>query len=229
MELRLKHLSVVRDGREIVKDVTTYFETGTVVMLIGPNGCGKSTLLRALAGLIEFDGDLVLPEGYRSPEELTGYVFQNPETQIVGSTVFEDVVFGLENIGLSKDEMRRRAEYVLELLELSHLVDFDPYYLSGGQKQRLAIASILALEPEFLLLDEVTSMLDKRGKLEVLQAVVKLRDMNKGIVIATHELELFAPVSDRCIYLNEGRIQLDGSPEDVVDAYKKDVLELRNR
>jgi len=204
-------------------NVSTYFETGEITMVIGPNGSGKSTLLKALAGLVKYEGEILLPEGYESVDELTGYVFQNPETQIIGSTVFEDVIFGLENIGLPPGEIDRRANYVLELLELSNLRDSDPYYLSGGQKQRLAIASILALEPMFLLLDEVTAMLDKNGKREVLEAIVRLKNLNKGIVIATHELDLFSQIADRCIYIRDGRIVFDGQPADGIEMYKREM------
>lgn len=223
-ELKVEHLFVSKDGRYVLRDVSTSFETGSVVMVIGPNGSGKSTFLRALAGLVEYQGEITVSDVEGNVEESTGYVFQNPETQIVGSTVFEDVIFGLENIGLGKEEMERRAEYVLRLLELWDLRYFDPYYLSGGQKQRLAIASVLALQPKFLLLDEVTAMLDKAGKREVLEAVVKLRDSGNGVVVATHELELFASVADRALYLNDGVIKLDGAPEEVIQEYRHEML-----
>ncbi|MEN6515466.1 MAG: ABC transporter ATP-binding protein, partial [Fervidobacterium sp.] len=147
MEFYLKDLSVYHGKKRVINNISTYFETGKITMIIGPNGSGKSTILRALSGLVDFYGKVSLPDGYKDIAELTGYVFQNPETQIIGSTVWEDVIFGLENIGLSKEEMDKRGNYVLGLLELSNLRNFDPYYLSGGQKQRLAIASILALEP----------------------------------------------------------------------------------
>ncbi|MFN6992454.1 MAG: energy-coupling factor ABC transporter ATP-binding protein, partial [Fervidobacterium sp.] len=188
MEIILKNVSVNIRDRAILKSISTSFRSGEIVLVIGENGSGKSTLLKVLGGIVEYKGEILLPEGYEEISLLTGYVFQNPETQIIGSTVFEDVVFGLENIGLSRKEMERRVHYVLDLLELSHLKSFDPYYLSGGQKQRLAIASILALEPEFLLLDEVTAMLDKNGKKEVITAIEKLKTLGKGIVVASHEL-----------------------------------------
>ncbi|ODN29793.1 energy-coupling factor ABC transporter ATP-binding protein [Fervidobacterium thailandense] len=223
MQLIVRHLSVYHNGVAVLTNVSTYFETGEITMVIGPNGSGKSTLLKALAGLVKYEGEIILPDGYEAVDELTGYVFQNPETQIIGSTVFEDVIFGLENIGLAPTEIEKRANYVLELLELSNLRDSDPYYLSGGQKQRLAIASILALEPEFLLLDEVTAMLDKSGKREVLEAIVRLKNLNKGIVVATHELDLFSQIADRCIYIRDGRIVFDGQPADGIEMYKREM------
>lgn len=224
MEFYLKNLSVYHGKKRIINNISTYFETGKITMIIGPNGSGKSTILRALSGLVDFEGKVLLPDGYNDIAELTGYVFQNPETQIIGSTVWEDVIFGLENIGLSKKEMDKRGNYVLDLLELSNLRNFDPYYLSGGQKQRLAIASILALEPEFLLLDEVTAMLDKNGKREVLDAIVRLKEMGKGVILATHELDLFLPVADRCIYISRGSIVFDGEPIDGVSIYRRMIV-----
>lgn len=221
--LKLKNISVSYLGKQILRDISTSFETGEIVMVIGANGSGKSTLLKVLAGLIEYDGEIVLPEGVSDVSEVTGYVFQNPETQIIGSTVWEDVIFGLENIGLKKDEMEKRAMHVLRLLELEELKDTDPYYLSGGQKQRLAIASILALQPEFLLLDEVTAMLDKNGKREVVDAVVKLKEEGKGIIVATHELNLFSPYADRCIYIDAGSIVFDGNPNDGIKLYREKI------
>ncbi|MGQ9855432.1 MAG: energy-coupling factor ABC transporter ATP-binding protein [Fervidobacterium sp.] len=225
MHIKLQDVSVNYSGKKVLKGITTTFETGNIIMIIGRNGSGKSTLLKVLAGLIDYTGHIIIPEKYSDISELTGYVFQNPETQIVGSTVFEDVIFGLENIGLSKTEMETRAKYVLDLLELSELKFFDPYYLSGGQKQRLAIASVLALNPEFLLLDEVTAMLDKNGKKEVLNAVLKLKEKNKGVIVATHELNLFLPYVDRCIYIEDGKIAFDGNPHDGVELYRKAAIE----
>jgi len=224
LEFYLKNLSVYHGKKRVINNVSTYFETGKITMIIGPNGSGKSTVLKALSGLVDFYGKVSLPDGYNDIAEITGYVFQNPETQIIGSTVWEDVIFGLENIGLSKEEMDKRGNYVLGLLELSNLRDFDPYYLSGGQKQRLAIASILALEPEFLLLDEVTAMLDKNGKREVLNAIVRLKETGKGVILATHELDLFLPVVDRCIYISGGNIVFDGEPIDGVNMYRQMVV-----
>jgi len=225
VHIKLQDVSVNYSGKKVLKGITTTFETGNIVMIIGRNGSGKSTLLKVLAGLIDFAGQIIIPEKYSDISELTGYVFQNPETQIVGSTVFEDVIFGLENIGFSKTEMETRARYVLDLLELSDLKFFDPYYLSGGQKQRLAIASVLALNPEFLLLDEVTAMLDKNGKREVLNAVLKLKETNKGVIVATHELNLFLPYVDRCIYIEDGKIAFDGNPHDGAELYRKAATE----
>ncbi|MEN3043291.1 MAG: ABC transporter ATP-binding protein [Fervidobacterium sp.] len=221
MEIILRNVTVSFYNRIILNSISTYFKSEEVVLIIGPNGSGKSTLLKVLAGIVEYSGSILVSADGNDLSTLTGYVFQNPETQIIGSTVWEDVIFGLENIGLSKDEMEKRAHYVLELLELDHLRQYDPYYLSGGQKQRLAIASVLALEPEFLLLDEVTAMLDKNGKREVLMAIEKLKSIGKGIVVATHELNLYAPICDRCIFMEDGKILFEGDVKDGIRLYKE--------
>ncbi len=221
MKITLKNVSAKNQGQQVLSNITLSFETGKVYMLIGPNGSGKSTLLKIISGLFPYEGEIHSDKDIR---ELTGYVFQNPETQIIGSTVFEDIVFGLENIGLTKEEIDKKTNYVLELLELSHLKDFDPFYLSGGQKQRLAIASILAMEPDFLLLDEVTAMLDQRGKKEVCQAINKIVDQGKGVIIATHELERFVNLADECIYIKDGRVVFAGNPRDGVNLYKNEVV-----
>jgi energy-coupling factor transport system ATP-binding protein len=225
VEIRLRNITFSSNNKSILKGISTTFVSGEVVMVIGSNGSGKSTLLKILSGIVEpTSGDIVIPNGYDNISLLTGYVFQNPETQIIGSTVWEDVIFGLENIGLNKEEINEKANYVLELLELSHLKNYDPYYLSGGQKQRLAIASILALEPEFLLLDEVTAMVDKNGKKEVLNAIFKLKEAGKGIVVATHELNLFSQISDRCLVIDKGKIIFDGDVYDGIKLYKERVV-----
>lgn len=223
MEIILRNVSVTIHNKNILKSISTNFKSGEIVLVIGENGSGKSTLLKVLAGLADYKGEIQLPSGCEDISLLTGYVFQNPETQIVGSTVFEDVLFGLENIGLSKEEMERRIEYVLGLLELSHLKTYDPYYLSGGQKQRLAIASVLALEPEFLLLDEVTAMLDKNGKIEVIRAIEKLKALGKGIIVASHELNLFSNIADTCVYIEEGRIVFEGNVIDGIKLYRENA------
>jgi len=182
---------------------------GETVCLVGPNGSGKSTLLKIIAGLLSpsegavlLDGRTVTREGLRS---LVGYVFQNPENQIVGSTVIEDVVFGLENLGIPRKEMLRRANRVLECVKLHGLENRAPGTLSGGQKQRLALASILAMEPRFLALDEPTSMIDLKGKSEVLLILEELKRSGHGIVLATHDPGEMS-LCDRIILLDEGEI-----------------------
>lgn len=178
-------------------------------MLLGRNGSGKSTFLKSLAGLQKYNGMVYTSED-KDPYLETGYVFQNPETQIIGSTVWEDVIFGLENIGLQRDEIKQRAEKALKIVGLYKLKDIDPLNLSGGQKQKLAIASILSMEPSFLLLDEPTAMLDKHDRKIIKNLIGELKKLDIGIIIATHHADLFLDISDRIIFLHNGKIIFDG-------------------
>jgi len=182
---------------------------GETVCLVGPNGSGKSTLLRIIAGLLSPSEGAILLNGRTATREelrgLVGYVFQNPENQIVGSTVIEDVVFGLENLGIPRKEMLRRAKKALECVRLHGLENRAPGTLSGGQKQRLALASILAMEPRFLALDEPTSMIDLKGKNEVLLVLEELRRSGHGIVLATHDPGEMS-LCDRIVLLDEGEM-----------------------
>lgn len=178
-------------------------------MLLGRNGSGKSTFLKSLAGLQKYNGMVYTSED-KDPYLETGYVFQNPETQIIGSTVWEDVIFGLENIGLPRDEIKQRAEKALKIVGLYKLKDIDPLNLSGGQKQKLAIASILSMEPSFLLLDEPTAMLDKHDRKIIKNLIGELKKLDIGIIIATHHADLFLDISDRIIFLHNGKIIFDG-------------------
>ncbi len=141
----------------------------------------------------------------------TGYVFQNPETQIVGSTVWEDVIFGLENIGLKREEIEKRALETLKTTGLLDYKDFDPYSLSGGQKQKLAISSILAMRPKFLLLDEPTAMLDKYDRMIIKRLIEQLKKTGIGIILATHHVEIFYDIADRVILMKDGLVKYDGA------------------
>ena len=184
-------------------------EIGRFYLLLGRNGSGKTTLLKIMAGLLKPDRGIIRIFG-REMEDTTelkihtGYVFQNPITQIIGSTVEEDLAFGLENMGVDPEEMERRIESILEFVELKDHRCSDPMTLSGGQIQRLAIASILILEPDVLLLDEPLGMLDMDGRREVVQLMRKMKDEGKTIVLATHDLDDL-DFADGVIYIDSGR------------------------
>lgn len=154
---------------------------------------------------------------------VTGYVFQNPETQILGSTVWEDVIFGLENIGLNREEIESRANEVLNITGLYNMKNADPYSLSGGQKQKLAIASILAMRPKFLLLDEPTAMLDKDDRKIIKELIKDLKKMEIGIILATHHPDIFYDISDRVICMENGNIKVDSRMiiETIKDYYEE--------
>jgi energy-coupling factor transporter ATP-binding protein EcfA2 len=213
-----------------LKEVTFQVEAGQLLALIGANEAGKSSLCLALAGLIPslFHGQMQgivtvcgLDTQQHSPGQfagLVGLVLQNPANQLSGMryTVYEEVAFGLENLGVPRMEMPARIEHALEQVGLTDLRDRSPYTLSGGQQQRLALASVLVLEPAVLLLDEPTAMLDPLGSQEVFEVVQKLVRAGTTVVVAEHHLEWIARYADRVIALNKGQVLLDGVPGEVL-------------
>ena len=213
-----------------IKEISFRVESGQLVALIGANGAGKSTLCLALAGLIPtlFHGQMQgtvkvhgLDTRLHSPGEFAGrvgLVLQNPANQLSGMryTVYEEVAFGMENLGVPRAEMPRRIELALRRVGLIDQSDRYPYSLSGGQQQRLALASILVLEPPVLLLDEPTAMLDPQGSQEFFEIIRNLARRGTTVVIAEHRLEWIGQYADRVIALNQGEIILDGTPREVL-------------
>ncbi|MBI3243942.1 MAG: ABC transporter ATP-binding protein [Chloroflexi bacterium] len=203
---------------------------GEIVALVGANGAGKSTLCHTLAGFIPhfYHGDLkgtitvAGADTHTTPlSELVlraGLVFQNPFSQISGSkfTVYEEIAFGLENIGLARDEMKTQVEKALALTGITELAERSPYALSGGQQQRVALASILAMQPKVLILDEPTSQLDPIGTREVFQVIKTLSRQGVTIVMAEHKVEWIAEFADRVVALSSGSIILQGKPGEVL-------------
>ena len=215
--ISLKGLRFSIEGRRILDGIDLDLLKGRSYLVLGRNGSGKTTLLKIMAGLLwPYDGDVYLfGERVREPWDLrsrTGYVFQNPLMQIVGSTVEEDLAFGLENMGVPSDEMEERIEKMLEFVELKPYRFSDPLILSGGQIQRLAIASVLILEPDVVLLDEPLGMLDAGGRKEVMDLVEKMKDSGKTVVMATHDLERI-DVFDFVIYMESGTARTEKLPE----------------
>jgi energy-coupling factor transport system ATP-binding protein len=201
-------LEVFYTNKKIIGPINIKFKTNELVLLLGHNGSGKTTFLKALAGVVNFKGEIISSDG-KPFYMATGYVFQNPETQIVGSTVWEDVIFGLENIGLKREEIEERAVETLKITGLLDYKDFDPYSLSGGQKQKLAISSILAMRPKFLLLDEPTAMLDKYDRMIIKRLIEQLKKTGIGIILATHHVEIFYDIADRVIFMKDGLVKYD--------------------
>ncbi|MCP8971141.1 energy-coupling factor ABC transporter ATP-binding protein [Ectobacillus ponti] len=207
-----------------LRDVSFAVREGEWVSIIGQNGSGKSTLARLLNGLLLPKEGTIMVDGLVLSEQTVwdvrkriGMVFQNPDNQFVGTTVRDDIVFGMENIGMPRERMRERLQYVLELVGMKEYELQEPHSLSGGQKQRVAIAGALALEPSLLILDEATSMLDPKGRLEVLRTVQELVQQ-KGLTVLsiTHDLEEAAQ-SDRIIVLNQGSILREGTPAEIFE------------
>ncbi len=205
-------------------------EEGEFVAIVGANGAGKSTLGYALSGFVPhfFKGALSgqiqvagLDTRTTSLNDLVlriGLVFQNPFTQMSGAkfTVYEEIAFGLENIGLPRDEMKARVEKAMALAGIADLANRSPYALSGGQQQRVALASILAMEPKVLVLDEPTSQLDPVGTREVFQVIKTLSQQGATIIMAEHKVEWIAEYADRVVALAEGKIVLQGKPQEVL-------------
>lgn len=213
-----------------LRNVSLSIEEGTFVALMGANGAGKSTLCYTITGFVphffqgEFQGSATIAGKDLKSSELVdivtvaSLVFQKPQNQISGTkfTVFDEVAFGLENLGLPREEMIKRIERALELTGISDLAERSPYALSGGQQQRLAFASMLAMDSPILVLDEPTSQLDPIGSREVFEVVEKLTDEGKTVIMAEHKLEWIAAFADRVIVLDEGGVLLDGPPDQVL-------------
>ncbi|MBD7939180.1 energy-coupling factor ABC transporter ATP-binding protein [Cytobacillus sp. Sa5YUA1] len=205
-----------------LKDVTFDIYEGEWLAIVGHNGSGKSTMAKLLNGLnfpkegsITVDNLLLSEETVWDIRDKIGMVFQNPDNQFVGTTVQDDVAFGLENHGIEREEMIKRVHDALESVKMEEFLDQEPHHLSGGQKQRVAIAGVLALRPNIIVLDEATSMLDPRGREEVLETIRQLKASQEMTVISiTHDLEEAAK-ADRMIVMNKGQLYREGSPEDI--------------
>ncbi len=210
------------DAREALAGVSLEIRRGEWLAIIGHNGSGKSTLAKVMNGLIEANTGSVVVNGKTLTAETVfdarrtvGMVFQNPDNQFVGTTVEDDIAFGLENIGLPREEMLERVTRVLDMVKMSEFRTKEPARLSGGQKQRVAIAGVTALEPEVIILDEATSMLDPKGRLEVISTIQKLHKEKKITVISiTHDLDEAAQ-ADRVVLMEQGQIQQIGTPKEI--------------
>ncbi len=211
-----------------IRGIDLEVPAGQYIAIMGPNGSGKSTLARLCNGLLLPTLGSVEVNGYEANNEASawfirrtiGMVFQNPENQIVAPTVRDDVAFGLENIGLPRDEMEKRITEALQSVSLTGVEDTSPHHLSGGQKQRLSIAGVVAMRPLGIVFDESTSMLDPSGRQEVLHMIRKLHDEGAAIIHITHAAEE-ALQAERVIVVSEGQITLDGSPLEVFQNVEK--------
>ena len=228
--VQANHLSFTYTGasKPSIEDLTIGVSPGEFVVLTGPSGCGKTTICRCLNGLIpnfysgDFTGDLIV-DGLSVKDHTTaelaphvGMVFQNPENQLFSLSVERDVAFGPENLGLAREETRKRVDWALDVTGISNLKDKPPYELSGGQQQRAAIAAVLAMQPKVMILDEPTSFLDPKSALEILEVI---SDLNKKlgitIILVEHRLDIVSKHANRVIVMDNGRIVLDGTPKDV--------------
>ncbi len=214
-----------------IKDVSIRIEKGEFVLITGPSGCGKTTLCRCFNGLIphfyqgELKGEITVCE-YKVAEQPihelakhVGLVFQNPENQLFALSVEKDVAFGLENLGVPREKMRKNVDWALNLTGINDLRERAPHEISGGQQQRVAIASVLAMQPEVIVLDEPTSFLDPLGAKKIFEVIYDLnRKLGITIILVEHRLDLTARYSDHIIIMKEGTIVLDGEPRKILNS-----------
>jgi len=220
----IKNLSFSYDGEHpALNGVSFTVEEGKYVAIIGHNGSGKSTLAKVMMGLLSgFEGDVEIFQTPLSGKTLfairsrIGIVFQNPDNQFVGSTVADDIAFGLENKRIPHTDMERIVKEYADEAGMKDFLEREPQSLSGGQKQRVAIAGVLAMNPDMVIFDEATAMLDPKGKREIAELIAKMKEKKPELTILsiTHDVEE-ASHSDQVIVLNDGRVVLSGPPEEV--------------
>ena len=211
-----------RQNKYILKNLTLNIKDGQWIALIGHNGSGKSTLARLIDGLLKAESGSIKVDGYEMNEKniwdirkKIGMVFQNPDNQFVGADVESDIAFGLENQGVPREEMVSRVSDALKVVGMEKFATHEPARLSGGQKQRVAIAGILAVEPKIIILDESTSMLDPKGREQVLKIIKHLKkEKNLTVISITHDIDE-ANMADDVIVLNDGKILAQGTPTEI--------------
>ncbi len=210
-------------SKAVLEDFNLSIERGSFTVVLGHNGSGKSTLAKLLNGLYKPSCGTVTVDGMDTLDEQTeleikrrvGLVFQNPDNQLVASIVEEDVAFGPENLGVCPEEIRERVDEALKAVDMYDRRKETPHRLSGGQKQRIAIAGIIAMRPDCIVLDEPTAMLDPKGRCEIISTVTKLnREAGMTVVLITHFMEE-AEGADRAIVMNDGSIIADGTPKEI--------------
>jgi len=223
--------------KRAIREVFLKIEKGEFVILTGPSGCGKTTLCRCFNGLIPhfYQGNLEgeirvvgLNVADHSIHELAvhvGLVFQNPENQLFALSVEKDVAFGLENLGVSRKEMQKQVDWALKTADIYNLRERAPHELSGGQQQRIAIASILAMRPDVMVLDEPTSFLDPLGAKKIFEVIDQLnKSLGVTVILVEHRLDLAARYANHVIVMDKGEIVLDGEPRTVLGSQKARLL-----
>ena len=219
------------DRYPALDDVSLTIRRGEKVALLGANGCGKSTLLKVLDGLVFPESGsftafgAAVTEDSLEDEQLSrafrsrvGFIFQSSDAQVFSPTVRDEIAFGPLNMGMAAEQVSQRVDDTLTMLDIADLADRAPYQLSGGQKKRVAIASVLAMNPEVLLFDEPTAALDPRTQQWLMELIVELSQAGKTIVLATHDLDVLDTLADRCVVFSEDhRIVADAAPRAILD------------
>ncbi len=212
-----------------IRGLTLRVEEGDRIALLGANGSGKSTLLRILdalyfpsAGSVAFKGDVLTQERFQQDEFFLNFrrrvalVFQNPDSQLFNPTVFDEVAYGPLQMQWGKEEVLRRVDEMLKLMSIPHLKDRPPYRLSGGEKKRVALASVLVLDPEVLLLDEPTATLDPKSQSQVVDLIQQWKGTARTVITATHQLEIVEDIADRVLVLEAGSVIAEGTPSEIL-------------
>lgn len=237
VEIRDLSYSYPGSNKPALINVDLTIAKGDFIILTGPSGCGKTTLCRCLNGLIPhfYSGDLkgdIIVTGLSVKDNPTskiaqhvGFVFQNPENQLFALSVEKDIAFGLENLALPRDEIRKRVDRALDIMGITNLRENAPYELSGGQQQRVAIACILSMSPELMILDEPTSFLDPVAARNLFEIIYTLnKELGLTIILVEHRLDLLCTYANRVIIMDEGKVKADGIPRDILSS--KEVLSL---
>ncbi|WP_411954458.1 energy-coupling factor transporter ATPase [Alkalibacillus sp. S2W] len=224
IELEQVSFRYQNEASHVLENINLTIEPGEWVAIVGRNGSGKSTLAKLLNGLclatsgvVQVNHTVLTDESKHQVRTQIGMVFQNPENQFVGTTVADDVAFGLENLAVPRETIIKRIDQSLEQVGMTAYKDHEPSRLSGGQKQRVALASVLAMQPEVIVLDEATSMLDPIGKEQVLSLIQELQEqLGVTVIMVTHDLNE-AALADRVITLDEGTVWFDGKPRELLE------------
>lgn len=230
--LTFKYNANNSNDKAALSEVSISVFQGEYLVILGHNGSGKSSLAKHFNAVLLPSGGKIYVDGMDTQDEALlyeirktcGMVFQNPDNQIVATITEEDVAFGPENLGIERDEIRRRVDDALKTVGMYHLKDHAPHLLSGGQKQRIAIAGVIAMRPKCIILDEPTSMLDPVGRRDILAIIDKLnKEHNITVILITHHMNE-AVTADRIIIMNNGKIELEGTPKEIfkqIDLIKK--------
>jgi cobalt/nickel transport system ATP-binding protein len=225
----LQDISFSYEAIPAIRGLTLKIEAGNRIALLGANGSGKSTLLRILdalyfpaSGSVKFKGDALTQERLQEEEFFLNFrrsvalVFQNPDVQLFNPTVFDEVAYGPLQLQWSREEVILRVEETLQTMSITHLRDRSPYRLSGGEKKRVALASVLVLDPEVLLLDEPTATLDPKSQSQVIDLIQHWKGTARTVVTATHQLEIVEDIADRVLVLEAGAVIAEGTPSEIL-------------